>query len=576
MKTTRSTPKVAPPIPQEALDLLEKHLSKLTPKVSIKGWDSCPPRVRTPAPHEIGMKGIVFDVPAVLRVVRALCALRHTKGRWAGRPLVPAPWQIVWVIAPAFGFKYADNHPDPELAGNRVVRDVFVEVPRKNGKSTISSGLGLVLLCADGEHGGEVYGAAATRGQARIVIDDAKKMAANAPMLAGKVRVMQYELLVPSTGSKMTALSKVAEAAHGLNVSGAVIDELHVHKRRDLVDAIETGTGARRQPMVIIITTADEGTPDSIYDERHTMVEKLATGVGKRPQLWGVIFAADDADDPFDPKTWAKANPNLGVSVNRSYLAAEANKAATTPSYLSTFRRLHLGVRVREAIRFVDLTRWDASAGMVVEEQLVGRLCFGGLDLANTTDIAAFALAFPPEEDDGKWDLIVRCWLPEDKLDDLANRTAGAARQWVRDGWLKLTPGNVIDHAAIRAQIELDADRFEMRMLGYDRWGMSEMMTSLADAGLTVVPYQMSLTQMSSPMKHIERLYLEKLLQHGGNPLLRWMAGNVIARSDANGNIRPDKMKSPDKIDGFVAATIAVGIADSQESTQTGAWALSL
>lgn len=561
----------------DALDLLEKHLAWLEPKVSIKGWDQCPPRVRTPGPHESTMRDVVFDVGAVVRVVRALCALRHTKGRWAGRPLVPAPWQVVWVLAPIFGWRYADNHHDDELAGSRVVRSAFIEVPRKNGKSTISSGIAIVLLCADGEQGAEVYGAAATRGQARIVIDEAKKMAAAAPALSGKVRALRNELLAPATNGKMVALSKVAEAAHGLNVSGGIVDELHVHKTRDLVDAIETGTGARRQPLVVIITTADEGKPDTIYDERHGLVELLASGTGRMPDMWGAIWAAEDADDPFDPATWAKANPGLGISVNTSYLRKEAEKAKVTPSYLPTFKRLHLGVRARELARFVDLKAWDASASMVVESKLAGRLCYGGLDLANTTDIAACAYVFPPEVDDDPWDVVVRAWLPEDRLDDMAQRTANAAQEWVRAGWLTLTPGNVIDHASIRAQLERDAESFDLRMLGYDRWGMSEMMTNLAEAGLTVVPHSMSATQMSSPMKHMERLYLTQRLRHGGNPLLRWMAANVIVRSDANGNIRPDKAKSPDKIDGFVATVIAIGVADSQAGTASGPlWAFSV
>lgn len=559
--TTRSTD-VEPPVPLEDLAVA---LAALKPSVSIEGWDACPPTVRPPR-VDVLVPGAVFDVAAVVRVVKALCALRHTKGRWARKPLVPDPWQIVWVIAPTFGWKYPDDYHDDELAGCRIVRELDVEVPRKNGKSTLSSGLALVLVAADGELGAEVYAAASSRDQARVVFDEAKRMAQGSPALAKRCQPLAQVIRFPGTASSFRVLSKVAEAAHGLNVHAAVIDELHVHRSRDLVDAIETGTGARRQPLIVAITTADDGTEGTIYDEKHTRAELLASGSVVDPSTWAVVWAADPTDDPFAEATWRKANPGLGITVQRSTIAAAAEKARTTPSYYPTFARLHLNLRTRAEVKWLPLPAWDRTAGIVTAETFQGRRAWGGLDLSTTTDLTAFVLVAGSSTDG--FDVWPMLWLPGDNVEDLERRLGVPLARWAREGWLKLTDGNVVDYRQVRADIvdAIDTLGVSVVSVGYDPWNATETVLELQEAGVPMVEVRQNFGRLSAPSKELERLVLgstaeKPLLRHGGHPVLRWMADCVEVRQDPNGNIRPvkpDRLKTTRRIDGVVALVMAL------------------
>ena len=554
--TTRSTCK--PPIPAAALAELGRRLA---PTVSLKGWDACPPQVVTPAGE---VPGAWFDVDAVVRVVRAMCELRHTKGRWARRPLIPDPWQIVWVIAPVFGWKYSPDDPDHELAGTRIIRTAFVEIPRKNGKSTIASGLAIVLLVADSEAGGEVYSAASTRDQAKIVFGEAQKMAEAAPKLKGKVTSLTNLLKVPATGSIYRVLSRIAEAAHGLNVSGAVIDELHVLKRRDLVDAIETGTGARDQPLVIIITTSDEGTPGTIYDEKHERARKLANRISVDPSYYGVIWAADETDDPFAEATWRKCNPGLGVTVKLGYLRKEAERARTEPSYYPTFCRLHLNRRVRQTTRWLSLREWDAEANVqiVTADHLGGRECYAGLDLSATTDLTALEVVFPFDGHTGL-KVLSYFWLPEDDLDARIQRDQVPYDEWAAAGHLELTEGNVVDYDRVVAKLAWAAGTFDLRHVGHDRWQAGAVVQSLTKLGIEATPIPQTYAGMSAGAKTLERLVKQGRWVHGGHPVLRWMADSVEVMRDNNDNVRPvkpDRQTSIKRVDGIHADVMAIEV----------------
>jgi phage terminase large subunit-like protein len=442
------------------------------------------------------MPGAWFDQAEVDRVRKALRGLRHTKGRWAKRPLELDPWQLEHIVAPVFGWRYSLTDPDPDLAGTRIVRTVWIEIPRKNGKSTLVSGLAIVLLVADGELGAEVYAAAASKQQAKIIHEPAKEMVRHAPALRGKLKLLADVITVPRTGGVFRAISKLADLAHGLNVSGAVIDEIHVHKTRDLIDALETGTGARQQPLIIFITTADEGTEHSIYDEKHNYTIQCAKGVIEDPTHFGVIWAAEEGDDPFAEATIAKANPGLGTTVTRSYIAKEARKAQVTPGYLSTYRRLHLNIRERSQAAWLDLKRWDVAAGMVTPEMFAGKVAYSGLDLSTTTDLTAWLMQVP--EGDG-WLVRPLFWLPEERVADIEGRTSVPLKRWAREGFLKLTEGNVIDYAQVRADIKAEVELCGCKVaeVGYDPWNATETVQELEREKFTMVPVMQTYAGLS-------------------------------------------------------------------------------
>ncbi|MBQ1064488.1 terminase large subunit [Micromonospora sp. C41] len=513
-------------------------------------------------------EGAWFDVDRVRKAMRGLASFKHTKGRWAGLPLRLgqglSPWQVVWIIAPVFGWVRYDEEVDAVV---RVVRAVWIEVPRKAGKSTISSGLGNLLLLADGEVGAEVYAAAGDKMQARRVFDDAKKMILTSPHARKRVRPLADVVVDNKLGGVFRVLSKVAEAAHGLNVSGAVVDEVHVHKRRDLVDAIETGTGARSQPLVIFITTADEATEGSIYDEKHNYTRKVADGIVDDPTHYGVIWAAEETDDPFAESTWRKANPGLGVSPSVSYLRKEARKAETTPSYFPTFCRLHLNRRMRDRSRLIDLNQWDDCAGIVDLARLKGRRAWGGFDLSAVSDLTAWWLGVESTQPGVELEMLWHYFVPEDRVEDLERHLQVPLARWVDEGWITATEGNVIDYMKVRDVALADCSVLDMQRISYDRMFAGQMVQEI-DAelkGVAVVPVAQTYIGQSPSVKELMRLLGSSggeqqggRLRHGGDPVTRWMASVVETRSDGQDNyrlVKPDRAKSQARIDGIAAMT---------------------
>ncbi|MCC5580596.1 terminase large subunit [Microtetraspora sp. AC03309] len=515
--------------------------------------------------------GAYFDVGRVKKALRALAAFKHTKGRWAGLPFRIgqglAPWQVVWVIAPVFGWVYWDDEVEAVV---RVIRAVWVEVPRKNGKSTISSGIANVLLLADGEIGAEVYAAAGSLEQARRVFDDAKRMASTSTAARRKIQALADVIRVPKTGGIFRALSRIAEAAHGLNVSGGVIDEVHVHKKRDLVDAIETGTGARTQPLIIFITTADEGDEGSIYDEKHSYTRKVADNVVEDPSHFGVIWGAAEEDDPFDEATWHKANPGLGVSPTVRYLRKEANKARTTPSYFPTFCRLHLNRRMRGQSRLIDVRVWDAMAGMCDMERGHLRRAWGGLDLSAVSDLTAWWMGVESRQPGVELDMFWRFWVPGDRVEDLERQLQVPLSKWIREGWITATEGDVIDYTAVQKEVLADCRRVDMQRIGYDRMFAGQMVQEIDKAlkGVEVVPVAQTFFGQSPAVKELQRLMGRSGKQagpgrfhHGGNPVARWMASVAEVRDDGQDNyrlVKPERLKSQARIDGIAACVIGL------------------
>ena len=512
----------------------------------------CPPAIKTPEPGEL-LKSARFDPQRVDRVLKAFSLLRHTKGKWSGSALVPDPWQVAYILAPVFGWVRYDKDIARWV---RVIRELYVDVSRKNGKSTLLGGIAIYMTAADGEPGAEVIAAATTAAQAGFVFAPVKAMCEKAPALKGHLKPYAHRIVHPASASYFQTISSAEDAQHGANIHCAVIDELHVHKTAGLVETLETGTGSRDQPLVATITTADDGRPGTIYARKRARIEQLAGRVLTDATTYGVVWAADPKADPFDEETQRAANPGFGISPTRSYLAKEAEKARSSPADLSKYLRLHLGLRTKQETRYVDLAAWDASAGMVDESKLAGRACHGGIDLASVSDITALCWDFPAEDD--RHDALWRFWLPEDRIDDLDRRTAGEAAVWVRQGLLSLTPGNVIDLDFIYEQVMRDADAFTVRTIGYDRWGANSLVTRLVDQGLTCVPVGQGFASMSAPMKEMQRLVLSRRYVHGGNPVMRWMVDNLAVAMDPAGSVKPDKSKAAEKIDGVSAAVTAL------------------
>lgn len=548
MSTAETALRPAAPLSDEVIWYLQSRGYELP---------ECEPAVRTPEPSRV--KGAIFDPERVDKVIAALRCLRHTQGRWAGKPLDPDAWQVAYVLAPVFGWVAPADDGDGYV---RIIRSVYIDVPRKNGKTTVLSGLLLVLAFADDEAGAQVITVAGSKDQARHCFDPAKQLAESSPELkSAGIRALQNRIVQQSTASYLAVAASVGDLLHGANIHGAGIDELHVHKTPDVVDAIESGTGARSQPLIITITTADDGKPNSVYALKRDYVERLARGGIKQPSVYGVVFAADRADDPFDEATWRKANPGFGISPTRAFLADEAAKAQQNPAQLARFLRLHLGIRTKQETRFFELPVWDRNAGLVDELRLRKRHAFGGLDLASTSDLTALCWLFP--SDDGSYDAIWRFWTPEANLRKLDDRTAGAATSWVRLGYLTVTPGEVTDYAHVRAQINRDLGLYKVVELAYDPWNASQLVTDLTDDGAPMVTVRQGYASLSPPMKQLTRLLLagtpeRPMVRHGGNPVMRWMVDNVSVAMDPAGNVKPDRARSADKIDGVAALVTAL------------------
>lgn len=483
--------------------------------------------------------------------------LRHTKGEWAGEAFGLQEWQRK-IVREVFGWKRGD--------GTRKYRRVYIEIPRKNGKSTLSSGLALYLLFADGEPGAEVYSAAADREQAAIVFEQAKQMVISSPALSRYARPFKRAIVVEETMSSYKVLSSDAPTKHGLNAHGVIFDELHAQRNRELWDVLTTSMGARRQPLLVAITTAGFDR-ESICWEQHEYARQVLDGVIVDESFYAYIAAADPGDDWTDPAVWAKANPSMGVTVQEEYLRAEAERARQVPAYQNTFRRLHLNQWTQQEERWLDMAAWERSAGPLgakeLEGELAGGLAYGGLDLASTTDVAAFAAVFPVDDWYG---VVMRFWIPRENMMERARRDRVPYDAWVRDGWITATPGNVIDFTRIVADIRELGKRFRIAEVAFDRWGAVQVSQELTNAGMTMVQFGQGFASMASPTKELLRLVLEGKLRHGGNPVLRWMADNLTVEMDAAGNVKPSKKRSREKIDGMVAMIMGLDRALRNES----------
>lgn len=557
--TTRSGKKT----PAAYLDDALLDRLKLSPEVA---WylvergiplPDCPPLIKTPEPRDV--PGAVFDAERVDKVMRAFEQLRHTQGALAGKALRPDPWQVAYILAPIFGWVQWDDDADMYV---RIIREVYVDVPRKNGKTTLAGGIALYLMAADGEPGAQVITAAVTKEQAGLLFKPVKAIVEKSPALKRVMQPLAGMILHPKSDSYFKPVSSLAGAQHGLNLHGGIVDELHEHKSPELVETIESGTGSRRQPLIFIITTADAGNRQSVYHRKRERIEQLARGAYAAPAVYGVVFAAERDDDPFDEATWKKANPGYGISPTRAFLRVAADKAKQSPAELASFLRLHCGVRTKQTTKFLTLESWTANGALIVEEKLRERDAYGGLDLGAVSDLNALVWLFPDDRD-GSVDMVVRFWTPEENVTDLDRRTAGNASVWLREGWLKTTPGNVTDYSVIGDQIRADLNFFAVKSLGFDRWSSTPLTNDLEGERAPMVGVGQGYKSMSPALKAVQRLLLQgqrqvqeggrPMLRHDGNPVMAWMVDNLAVAIDTAGNVKPDKSSGGDKIDGVSA-----------------------
>lgn len=487
-----------------------------------------------------------YDKAAAERAVEFFeKCLTHGKGEWAGKPFILSPWQADQIIRPLFGWKRKD--------GTRKYRTAFIQIPRKAGKSTLAAGIASYLLYADNEPGAEIYSAAADREQARIVFDMAKGMIEASEPLRKRATTYKQAIVIPSTASSYKVLSSDAYTKHGFSAHGIVIDEVHALPNRELWDVLTTSTGARRQPLTVAITTAGYDRHSLCY-ELYDYAVKVRDGIIKDEAFLPVIYEAKADDDWTSPATWYKAHPGLGVSVKEDYFAAECAKAQQLPGYENTFKRLLLNIWTEQNTRWLPMEAWDQCAEELPD--LTGRVCYAGLDLATTTDIAALVLAFPVGS---TVHLLPFFFVPQEGIKRRSERDRVPYVDWARQGEIIATEGAVIDYEIIREKINELSEKYHIKEIAIDRWNATHLSTQLTGDGFEMIAFGQGFASMSAPTKELERRVLAKEVNHAGNPVLRWMASNVSIKQDPAGNMKPDKSKSSERIDGIYAALMALG-----------------
>lgn len=506
-----------------------------------------------------------FNEARATLALRFISNLTHTKDKWAGKPFEPRPWQQA-IIRELFGRMRAD---DPN---RRAYRTCYIEIPRKNGKSEIAAALALYGLIGDGVHGAEVYSAAADRDQAALVFNVAAQMVRNDPFLSARLKILdsQKRIVDYTTGSFYRAISAEAYSKHGFNASMVIYDELHVAPNRDLWDVLSTSTGARAEPLMVAITTAGYDR-HSICWEQHDYARKILDGSVVDPTFYPVIYAAPDDADWLDEKVWRLANPALEDFRDIDEMRALAHKAKEIPALQNTFRNLYLNQWTQQSVRWIDMAAWDGcqTAGAPdwkqLRERMRGKPCCAGLDLSSRTDLTALVLYF---DVDGLGYAVPFLWVPEEGAAQRSRTDRVPYEQWIRDGLITATPGNVVDQGFIREDINKIAKAYKLTELAFDPWNASKLAVELDGDGIQINEMRQGFRSLSEPTKHLGALVTGRTLRHGGHPVLQWMASNMVVRQDPNGNLAPDKSKITERIDGIVALIMAIGVSLVQQTQQ--------
>ena len=495
----------------------------------------------------------MFDEKKARRVVRFIECLKHTKGEFHGKPFKLLPWQEK-IIRDVFG---TVREEDPEM---RQYNQVYIEIGKKNGKSELGAALALNMLINDDEWKAEVYSCASDRQQAAIVFDVAVDMVRQNPTLSKLIKIIPStkRMVYQPTGSIYQVLSSEVATKHGLNVSACIFDELHTQPTRALYDVMTQGSGdARRQPLWFFLTTA--GTDrNSVCWEVHQKAVDILEGRKHDPRFYPVVYGLPDDADWQDEQNWYRCNPSLGYTITIDKVRDAYHKALDTPADENMFRQLRLNQWVKQSIRWMPMDKWDECGAPVIPGDLEGRVCYAGLDLSSTGDLTTLVLVFPPSDEVEPYQILPFFWLPEETLPLRVRRDHVMYDVWEKQGFLQTTDGNVVHYGFIEKFICELGEKYNIREIAYDRWNATQMVQNLEDDGFTMIPFGQGFRDMSPPTKELMRLVLEHRLAHGGHPVLRWNMDNAFVRTDPAGNLKIDKQKSTEKVDGAVALVMAL------------------
>ena len=516
------------------------------------------PKLKNYKPSQFMLPTSHYDKKKADRAVTFIENLCHTKGKWAGTPFWLLPWQEQ-LIRDIFGIVKPD--------GNRQFRTAFVEICKKVGKSELAAAIALYLLYADNEPSAEVYGAAADRQQASIVFDVAKQMVEMSPALMKRSKLMGATKRIVNYGNAgyYQVLSAEVGGKHGFSVSGLVFDEIHTQPNRQLYDVLTKGSSdARQNPLHFIITTAGNDRHSIAY-ELHTKAVDILEGRRVDPTFYPVVYGLKDDEDWEDEANWYKVNPSLGYTVDVERLRDAYREAKQNPADEITFKWLRCNMWVSSTVAWIPDAIYMRGNEPINVASLEGRDCYAGLDLSSTGDITALVLMFPPRDMDEKYIVLPFFWVPEDTIPRRVKANSVPYDVWEKQGHILATEGNVIHYDFIEKFIYDLAEKYHILEIAVDRWNATQMIQNLEGEGFTIVPFGQGFSSMSAPTKEFYRLLMEGQIIHGGHPVLRWMAGNVVIDTDPAGNIKVTKVKSKEKIDGIVAAIMALDRCIRQE-----------
>ena len=491
-------------------------------------------------------KGFYLDIPAGEKPVHFIQKLKHTKDKWAGQPLLLEPWQM-FILFNLYGWKKAN--------GKRRFRTAYISVARKNGKTAISAGVALFGLYAEQIARAEVYSVATTRDQAKLCFADATAIV-KITALNKRLKCFRDAISYEVTGSTFKPLSADYGIHDGYSPSTVIIDEYHAHRDNGMFDVMVSGQAAREEPINFIITTAGFNKNYPCYAFQNN-AKNVINGITEDDSLFAMIFEMDAEDDWTDPRNWLKANPNLGVSVSVDYLERQVQDARNRPEAVTNVKTKNLNMWVDAEDTWIVDEKWMDSSRTTDDSILEGMPCCGGLDLSSVADITAFVLLF--KDDNERIYLKPYFWIPEESYQEKIRKENVFYAEWVEKGYVRLTPGNVIDYDYIMADITQIAQKYTISSIAYDRWNSSQMVINMQNEGFNMSPFGQGYGSMSAPTKEFEKMILTKNLEHFGNPVLRWMMTSVALQRDPAGNIKPDKRKSSQKIDGVVASIMALG-----------------
>lgn len=516
------------------------------------------PKLKNYKPSQFMLPTSRYDKKKADRAVTFIENLCHTKGKWAGTPFWLLPWQEQ-LIRDIFGIVKAD--------GNRQFRTAFVEICKKVGKSELAAAVALYLLYADNEPSAEVYGAAADRQQASIVFDVAKQMVEMSPALMKRSKLMgaTKRIVNYSNAGYYQVLSAEVGGKHGFSVSGLVFDEIHTQPNRQLYDVLTKGSSdARQNPLHFIITTAGNDRHSIAY-ELHTKAVDILEGRRVDPTFYPVVYGLKDDEDWEDEANWYKVNPSLGYTVDIERLRDAYREAKQNPADEVTFKWLRCNMWVSSTVAWIPDAIYMRGNEAINAALLEGRDCYAGLDLSSTGDITALVLIFPPRDKNEKYVLLPYFWIPEETIPRRVKANSVPYDIWEKQGYIMATEGNVIHYNFIEKFIMDLSEKYHILEIAVDRWNATQMIQNLEGEGFTIVPFGQGFSSMSAPTKEFYRLLMEGRIIHGGNPVLRWMAGNVVIDTEPAGNIKVTKAKSKEKIDGIVAAIMALDRCIRQE-----------